>query len=63
LPLLNKGFIGQPTWHPNGDYLLLQMENDNSDHSFYEHMAWGINNDLWLASFDGTIVEKIWCQK
>lgn len=55
-----KGFIGQPAWHPDGEYLVIQAENENSQHRLYNHMAWGINNDLWLIKRDGTSAERIW---
>ncbi len=58
--LIPKGFVGQPDWHPNGEYLVIQAENQNSQHKFYNHMAWGINQDLWLISRDGVKAEKIW---
>lgn len=55
-----KGFIGQPDWHPNGEYIVAQVENEDSNHTLYNHPAWGINNDLWLIKRDGTDAFKIW---
>jgi Tol biopolymer transport system component len=55
-----KGFVGQPAWHPDGEFLVIQAENENSQHRLYNHMAWGINNDLWLIKRDGTSAERIW---
>jgi len=55
-----RGFIGQPAWHPDGEHLVLQAENRNSDHRLLNHMAWGINNDLWLIKKDGTGARIIW---
>jgi Tol biopolymer transport system component len=47
------GFVGQPAWHPDGAQLLVQVENRNSAHRFYNHVSWGIDNDLWLVRLDG----------
>jgi Tol biopolymer transport system component len=55
-----EGFIGQPEWHPDGEHLVFQVENANSQHMRYNHVAWGINNDLWIIKKDGTEAEKIW---
>jgi hypothetical protein len=57
---LPKGFTGQPAWHPDGEHLIVQAENANSSHGLFNHMAWGINNDLWLVSRDGIRAERIW---
>lgn len=54
-----KGFIGQPDWHPDGVHLVLQAENANSEHRLLNHMAWGINNDLWMVRRDGTDAQRI----
>lgn len=54
------GFTGQPAWHPDGEHIVFQSENANSRHMRYNHVAWGINNDLWIISRDGTGAEKIW---
>jgi Tol biopolymer transport system component len=55
-----KGFIGQPAWHPNGEHLILQAESRHSKHRFLNHMAWGINNDLWLIKKDGAKAQIVW---
>jgi len=55
-----KGFTGQPDWHPDGDYILLQAENKNSAHKFYNHMAWGVDADIWIINKDGSGARKIW---
>ncbi|UCH73285.1 MAG: hypothetical protein JSU82_13130 [Rhodospirillales bacterium] len=57
---LPRGFIGQPAWHPDGAHLVVQAESENSRHGLFNHMAWGINNDLWLVSRDGHRAERIW---
>lgn len=55
-----KGFIGQPEWHPDGQHLIVQAENINSQHIRYNHLSWGINQDLWIVKLDGTGAEKIY---
>ena len=55
-----KGFVGQPSWHPDGDHIVLQVENRFSRHRLFNHMAWGIDNDLWLIKRDGTGAERIY---
>ncbi len=55
-----KGFTGQAEWHPDGEYLILQAENENSDHGVFNHSAWGVNNDLWIIKKDGTEAKKIY---
>ena len=57
--IIPKGFIGQPEWHPDGQHLVIQAENANSMHTRYNHLAWGINQDLWIIKIDGTGAEKI----
>ena len=58
--VIPKGFIGQPEWHPDGQHLVIQAENANSQHTRYNHLAWGINQDLWIIETDGTGAEKIY---
>lgn len=55
-----KGFVGQPAWHPGGEHLVLQVENGNSEHRFYNHVSFGIDNDLWLIRRDGSGARRIW---
>lgn len=55
-----RGFVGQPSWYPDGEHLVYQAENSNSKHGLYNHMAWGINQDLWFVRKDGTGAELIW---
>lgn len=54
------GFVGQPSWHPDGRHLVIQVENANSEHTRFNHMSWGVDADLWLISLDGTRAERIW---
>ncbi len=57
---LRKGFVGQPSWHPDGEHIVIQVENDNSPHRLFNHMSWGVDNDLWLIRRDGSGAERIW---
>lgn len=58
-----KGFVGQPAWHPDGEHLVIQVENENSQHTRYNHVSWGINNDLWIIRRDDTTAECIYKTK
>ena len=31
-----QGFVGQPSWHPDGDHLIFQVENANSEGTFHK---------------------------
>ena len=55
-----KGFVGQPAWHPDGEHLIIQVENTNSKHRGMEHVSFGFNNDLWIIKIDGTGAKRIW---
>ena len=55
-----KGFVGQPAWHPNGEHIIIQVENSNSQHRVMEHVSFGFNNDLWIIKKDGTGAKRIW---
>lgn len=55
-----KGFVGQPEWHPDGEHIIIQVENSNSKHTMFNHMSWGIDDDLWIIRRDGTGAERIW---
>ncbi|NDJ84703.1 MAG: hypothetical protein GYB66_02350 [Chloroflexi bacterium] len=55
-----EGFVGQPAWHPDGEHLVIQVENANSMHRVPEHMSFGLNNDLWIINKDGQSAKRIW---
>ncbi len=55
-----KGFVGQPAWHPDGEHIIIQVENTNSKHRGMEHVSFGINNDLWIIREDGSGAKRIW---
>lgn len=52
-------FVGQPEWHPDGIHCIIQVENSNSNHTLFEHMSFGFNNDLWLLNIQTLTAEKI----
>lgn len=58
-----RGFVGQPVWHPNGEHIIFQVENEHSQHTLFNHLAWGINNDLWIIKRDGSGAELIYKTK
>ena len=66
LSSIPKGFTGQPEWHPNGEYLILQARNTASlptaddQNAQINHPSFGVNQDLWLVKKDGTAAEKIY---
>lgn len=58
-----KGFVGQPVWHPDGDHIVFQVENERSPHTLFNHVAWGINNDLWIIRKDGSKAQRLYQTK
>lgn len=60
---LPEGYRGQPAWHPDGKHIVIQVENEHSKGSLYNHMAWGINADLWLIDKGGKRAERMWTSK
>lgn len=60
IDLITNGFVGQPVWHPNGIHCVIQAENANSKHTRFEHVSFGLNNDLWLLNTETKEVEKIY---
>jgi len=56
---IEEGFIGQPVWHPDGIHCVIQVENENSGHSRFEHVSFGLNNDLWLVNTNTKEAHKI----
>jgi len=55
-----EGFVGQPEWHPDGEHIVFQVENSNSQGRHFNHISFGINNDLWIINKDGTAAQRIW---
>lgn len=40
--------------------IVFQAENSNSQHTLFNHLAWGINQNLWIIKLDGTNEEMIY---
>lgn len=59
-PKLSGCFIGQPAWHPDGEHIIIQVENEHSRHTRFEHPSFGFHNDLWLIRRDGSQARRIW---
>ena len=59
LPDISGKFVGQPEWHPDGIHCIIQVENNNSNHTQFEHMSFGFNNNLWLLNSQTLAAEKI----
>lgn len=59
IPHITDRFTGQPAWHPDGVHCVIQVENGNSNHTVFEHMSFGINNDLWLLNTQTLQVSKL----
>jgi hypothetical protein len=53
IPGLPKGIRGQPAWHPNGRFLVIQVQGKYYQGSRFEFVSWGIHNDLWLIAANG----------
>jgi Tol biopolymer transport system component len=60
---IRKGFVGQPAWHPDGEHLVVQVENDNSERQVWNHLSFGIDNDLWLIRRDGSGARRLWASR
>lgn len=57
---IKKGFVGQPAWFPDGEHIIIQVENENSRHTRFNHVSFGFDNDLWIIRFNGTDAERIY---
>jgi hypothetical protein len=58
-PNLPKGIRGQPAWHPEGRFLVIQVQGKFYKASRFEFVAWGIHNDLWLVAADGSWAQRL----
>ena len=58
-PNLPKGIRGQPAWHPDGRFLVIQVQGKFYRGSRFEFVAWGIHNDLWLVAADGSWAQQL----
>ena len=59
---ISNHHIGQPAWHPSGEYLAIQVENpklagyekvNETTMRYLESPGIGVNNDIWIMSADG----------
>lgn len=57
---LADGFVGQPAWHPDGEHLLVVAENERSAGTTYNHVSFGLDNDLWLVDRGGTEAHRLY---
>lgn len=58
--LFSGRHVGQPTWHPGGEWLLFQAEKrDNPARSVSARPGFGRNNDVWAIRRDGTNAHMI----
>ncbi|PYR66495.1 MAG: hypothetical protein DMF88_16140 [Acidobacteria bacterium] len=57
-PALPNRHIGNPAWHPSGNYIVFQAEKANAPRNavtdFFANPGSGINNDLWVMDRNGT---------
>lgn len=55
IPGLPTRNVGQPAWHPSGEWLVVQAEKAQSTaRAFAAHPGRGARNDLWLVRADGS---------
>ncbi len=59
LEALPRGIRGQPAWHPSCDYLLLAVQGEHYGGTRFEHVSWGIHDDLWAVAVDGSWAERL----
>ena len=59
-PNLPNKNIGNPAWHPNGQFLVIQVEKAVHDGTAASATpGLGINNDIWLLGRDGSTVMQV----
>jgi hypothetical protein len=58
-PGLPKGIRGQPAWHPDGRFLVIQVQGQFYQGSRFEFVSWGIHNDLWLIAANGKWSQRL----
>ena len=59
IPYLPNGIRGQPAWHPNGEFLVIQVQGKFYQGSRFEFVSWGIHNDLWLVAANGKWAQRL----
>jgi len=58
-PGLPEGIRGQPAWHPDGRFLVIQVQGKFYRGSRFEFVSWGIHNDLWLIAANGRRAQRL----
>ena len=59
-PGLPARHVGNPTWHPSGDYIVVQAEKPtHAGTSSSASPGVGFNNDLWLVTRDGAFAWEL----
>jgi Tol biopolymer transport system component len=57
-PQLPNRMIGNPSWHPSGDYIVFQAQNTYRGFgritNYFANPGAGINNDVWVMDASGT---------
>jgi hypothetical protein len=56
---LPTGIRGQPSWHPSCEYMLIAAQGEHYGGTRFEHVAWGIHDDLWVVAADGSWSERL----
>lgn len=60
-PQLPNKMIGNPSWHPSGDYIVFQAQNRFRGFgritNYFANPGAGVNNDIWVMDAAGT---KFW---
>jgi Tol biopolymer transport system component len=58
-PGLPNQHMGNPAWHPSGDYVaFVAQKPDFKGHTVLASPGWGVGNALWLITKSG---EQSWC--
>ena len=53
-PGLPGRHMGQPAWHPSGEYIVFQAQEPSYEgNSILASPGWGIGNNLWIITNDG----------
>ena len=62
-PQLPTGTIGQPAYHPNGRFMVLQAEKQKKNGKqcgLFTNPGAGVNNDLWIINLDNGDAQLIY---